>query len=172
MELPPQRRCPDARAAEATSADFLSLRVDGELGSGGIAEFLQNGLIIERLVLPPIEWAVLFMLVRAARSPDAEWSDTFLGAEKIVWKLGSLGLTGSTDPKVATKAVFRLRKKLSENRQLQRLSVDDAAREPLGLQLIETRRFMGYRITLAPEQIQIRERHQQGTSKESTLNRH
>lgn len=88
----------------------VGLRVDGELGRGGVVEFLQSGLIMERMVLPPIEWAVLALLVESARRLDAEWSDVFVQPDVIVRRLESLQLTDSTDPRVVTKAVFRLRK--------------------------------------------------------------
>jgi len=167
QELPPQQPTPE-HAADPPGLEGLGVRVDGELGAGGIAEFLLNGLIVERLVLPPIEWAVLAMLVQAARSPDAEWTDCFVRPETIVRKLYALSLTDSTDPKVVTKAIFRLRKRLSQNRPLQRIA-EDELREPLETGLIETRRFLGYRITLKAEQLQFRERNVQGISKESPL---
>ena len=132
----------------------FALRAVGRWRKGGVVQILFEGQVMETLSLPPGEWNIVAMLIDAGiRSAGPNWGSAFMAATELARGLYQRSRRGNSDPVNIPRFVLRLRTSIAKG--IERHSDLIANPREWSRWLIEGHRFLGYRISLPPENLYL-----------------
>ena len=135
----------------------LALRVVGRRwGEAGRVEFLLASRLVDKVVLPKMEWAVFAVLSEAAALAPVDSLDAFLSSRQLANRLLQRGVIDSADPMKGIRTVYRLRERL-ETLPIANAICAMLAAPPnnFASSLIMRDKLLGYRINLHPDDLQM-----------------
>ena len=129
----------------------VQLHATGRRGDGGILEIFFNGKLVADVSLSPTEFAILALLIEAARrSLGKHWATACVSATNLARELVRLQL-GTGDRQCLYQALYKLRKLLRKELKLAE-KLQDAK---WGQIQIELQPGLGYRLSVAPNRLKI-----------------
>jgi hypothetical protein len=134
----------------------LNLRLFGRWTDGGVAEIRAGSEPPTVVPLAAAPWAVMAILIQAAKDagPDT-WGRAFLTVHELAFLLHKKTGLGARDPENIIRLVFRLRRRLAHAAGKRLRGEQDGSAEDWSKRLIERQQFLGYRISLPPENLQL-----------------
>jgi hypothetical protein len=151
---------PDSPSLPYVVEPRFTLRAIGRWKSGGVLEVGLDGRLAVTISLAAGEWDVAAMLIGVGmRTAAWDWAGAFMTAPELARGLYQRSRRGNSDPANIPRYVYRLRKSIAEKLNGQ---VEDPRQWTRGL--IENHRFLGYRIGLPPENLDLRILRETGTS--------
>jgi hypothetical protein len=144
--------CSDPPSIPYRSDPRFHIRLIGRWKNGGVVQVYFGGQLMVTFAIPAAEWTILAMLVAAAamgRSTQS-WANAFMTAADLARGLYERTRLGNSDPANITRFIFRLRSSIAKH-----MNGRIANPKDWSMRLIEHHRFLGYRIGLPPENLDL-----------------
>ena len=128
----------------------------GRWKTGGILEIYFESQLLDRVILPQAEWAVVALLVQAAERSKSNWTAAYLNADELTHGLERKTDLQDLDNQKIFTYVYKVRQMLKHT-DAAKLAVhkfgDDV---PWPKLLLEKHKRLGYRLSLPPENVRVR----------------
>ncbi len=133
-----------------------TLTLTGRWTEGGVADIRIPGEPPLVVPLPAAPWAVMAILIQAAKDAGPEdWGQAFRTIHELAFLLYKKTGLGARDPENIIRLVFRLRRLLARAAEQRPEGDQHRSAENWSKRLIERQPFLGYRISLPPENLRL-----------------
>lgn len=147
------------------SQSEFAIRLIGNFGVAGTVEFSLAGQVVDSVLLPKGEWAVMAILAATALEAPVQSIEAYHTSKQLAARLKKKSIIKTGDQQIAIRAVSRLRKRLRTLKIATLLSPDDP-NDVLGDDLgdvpfdfanvlIERSNLLGYRLNISPADLQL-----------------
>ena len=140
-------------ALEYLVSSGFSLHAEGRWLTGGAVQIFYHSLLVEQLIVPRSEWAVLALLMEAAKSAETgHRAAGFVPTNKLAMELQRRAGLGGGDPENLHRVIMKLRDRLTGGAAQELAVLKELAWDR---DVVEKHPTLGYRLSLPPEAMQL-----------------